>query len=102
MDSDKRLPERLWWNGPQYITQQIDYSLEAFELAQHDKYLYLSEFKSTLSMPVSESALLISECTNLFDEFLQLINNYVNLIRFLSYVFRFIRNIKQPKACEFK
>ncbi|GBN43942.1 hypothetical protein AVEN_268195-1 [Araneus ventricosus] len=78
----------LWFHGPTFIKSEISLSVETIELNNNE---FLSEVKTSC-----ESVLICNSSNDFIIDILNLSNSFTKLCRIVSYIFRFIYNLKNP------
>ncbi|GFY06856.1 uncharacterized protein TNCV_482601 [Trichonephila clavipes] len=93
VDSDKLLQQNLWFNGPTFLLGD-DYSNQTINCREK-----LDEYNSELKNCVNEQienfqSVLNIHVNDFLNDLLNLSNNYITILRVLSFIFRFVENLK--------
>lgn len=80
----------LWWYGPEVLFHN-EYPRSKVELTNEQ-----SDFLCELKLNNDSKCLSNITVTNFVIECLKLSNNYLTILRILSYMFRFIQNVRNP------
>ncbi|XP_035229798.1 uncharacterized protein LOC118201756 [Stegodyphus dumicola] len=95
VDSDKLMHHKLWWCGPAFLVDK-DYPTRTVTISDKSE-----EFSAELKTPYhkdSKDTLPVLNVTvnNFLHNLLKLINNYLTILRVVSYIFRFVNNLRKP------
>jgi hypothetical protein len=97
VDPDKLLNHKLWWKGPDFLSTNV-YPHRTISVSERC-IEYNSELKNFPKQDLEYSVPVFSVTLNYFvHEIINLSNNYITILRILSYVFRFVTNLKNPLA----
>ncbi|GFX78423.1 uncharacterized protein TNCV_3034661 [Trichonephila clavipes] len=93
VDPDKLLQQNLWFNGPTFLSRD-DYPNRTINCREK-----LDEYNSELKNCVNEQienfqSVLNIHVNDFLNDLLNLSNNYVTILRVLSFIFRFMENLK--------
>ncbi|GFW00325.1 uncharacterized protein TNCV_4355221 [Trichonephila clavipes] len=93
VDPDKLLQQNLWFNGPTFLSGD-DYPNRTINCREK-----LDEYNSELKNCVNEQienfqSVLNIHVNDFLNDLLNLSNNYVTNLRVLSFIFRFVENLK--------
>ncbi|GFW36285.1 integrase catalytic domain-containing protein [Trichonephila clavipes] len=94
VDPDKLLQQNLWFNGPTFLSSDDDYPNRTINCREKlDEYN--SELKNCVNEPIEnfQSGLNI-HVNDFLNGLLNLSNNYITILRVLSFIFRFVENLK--------
>ncbi|GFX36629.1 integrase catalytic domain-containing protein [Trichonephila clavipes] len=94
VDPDKLLQQNLWFNGPTFLSGDDDYPNRTTNCREK-----LDEYNSELKNCVNEQienfqSVLNIHVNDFLNDLLNLSNNYVTILRILSFIFRFVENLK--------
>ncbi|GBM78654.1 hypothetical protein AVEN_267694-1, partial [Araneus ventricosus] len=78
----------LWFHGPTFIKSDISLPVETIELNNNE---FLNEIKTSCA-----SVLICNSYNDFIIDILNLSNSFTKLCRIVSYIFRFIHNLKNP------
>ncbi|KFM77752.1 hypothetical protein X975_01402, partial [Stegodyphus mimosarum] len=95
VDPDKLVHHKLWWCGPAFLVDS-DYPIRTVTIS--DKGEEFSAELKTSSHKDSKDILPVLNVTvnNFLHSLLKLSNNYITILRVVSYIFRFVNNLKKP------
>ncbi|GFX35373.1 uncharacterized protein TNCV_101801 [Trichonephila clavipes] len=93
VDPDKLLQQNLWFNGPTFLSGD-DYPNRTINCREK-----LDEYNSELKNCVNEQienfqSVLNIHVNDFLNDLLNLSNNYITILRVLSFIFRFVENLK--------
>ncbi|GFX33361.1 integrase catalytic domain-containing protein [Trichonephila clavipes] len=93
VDPDKLLQQKLWFNGPTFYSGD-DYPNRTINYREK-----LDEYNSELKNCVNEQienfqSVLNIHVNDFLNDLLNLSNNYITILRVLSFIFRFVENLK--------
>ncbi|GFU46390.1 uncharacterized protein TNCV_2354911 [Trichonephila clavipes] len=93
VDPDKLLQQNLWFNGPTFLSDD-DYPNRTINCREK-----LDEYNSELKNCVNEQienfqSVLNIHVNDFLNALLNLSNNYITILRVLSFIFRFVENLK--------
>ncbi|GFW42152.1 integrase catalytic domain-containing protein [Trichonephila clavipes] len=93
VDPEKLLQQNLWFNGPTFLSSD-DYPNRTINCREK-----LDEYNSELKNCVNEQienfqSLLNIHVNDFLNDLLNLSNNYITILRVLSFIFRFVENLK--------
>ncbi|GFV42626.1 uncharacterized protein TNCV_842961 [Trichonephila clavipes] len=93
VDPDKLLQQNLWFNGPTFLSGD-DYPNRTINCREK-----LDEYNSELKNCVNEKienyqSVLNIHVNDFLKDLLNLSNNYITILRVLSFIFRFVENLK--------
>ncbi|GFX85378.1 uncharacterized protein TNCV_4731951 [Trichonephila clavipes] len=93
VDPDKLLQQNLWFNGPTFLSGD-DYPNRTISCREK-----LDEYNSELKNCVNEQienfqSVLNIHVNDFLNDLLNLSNNYITILRVLSFIFRFVENLK--------
>ncbi|GFU76059.1 uncharacterized protein TNCV_3611201 [Trichonephila clavipes] len=93
VDPDKLLQQNLWFNGPTFLSDD-DYPNRTINCREK-----LDEYNSELKNCVNEQienfqSVLNIHVNDFLNDLLNLSNNYITILRVLSFIFRFVENLK--------
>ncbi|GFW84561.1 uncharacterized protein TNCV_457421 [Trichonephila clavipes] len=96
VDPDKLLQQNLWFNGPTFLSDD-DYPNRTINCREK-----LDESNSELKNCVNEQienfqSVLNIHVNDFLNDLLNLSNNYITILRVLSFIFRFVENLKGIK-----
>ncbi|GFW18203.1 uncharacterized protein TNCV_4007431 [Trichonephila clavipes] len=94
VDPDKLLQQNLWFNGPTFLSGDDDYPNRTINCREK-----LDEYNSELKNCVNEQienfqSVLNIHVNDFLNDLLNLSNNYITILRVLSFIFRFVENLK--------
>ncbi|GFX34724.1 integrase catalytic domain-containing protein [Trichonephila clavipes] len=94
VDPDKPLQQNLWFNGPTFLSGDDDYPNRTINCREK-----LDEYNSELKNCVNEQienfqSVLNIHVNDFLNDLLNLSNNYITILRVLSFIFRFVENLK--------
>ncbi|GFT85210.1 integrase catalytic domain-containing protein [Trichonephila clavipes] len=94
VDPDKLLQQNLWFNGPTFLSGDDDYPNRTINCREK-----LDEYNSELKNCVNEQienfqSVLNIHVNDFLNDLLNLCNNYITILRVLSFIFRFVENLK--------
>ncbi|GFY32856.1 integrase catalytic domain-containing protein [Trichonephila clavipes] len=94
VDPDKLLQQNLWFNGPTFLSGDDDYPNRTINCREK-----LDEYNSELKNCVNEQienfqSVLNIHVNDYLNDLLNLSNNYITILRVLSFIFRFVENLK--------
>ncbi|GFX44219.1 uncharacterized protein TNCV_4120151 [Trichonephila clavipes] len=94
VDPDKLLQQNLWFNGPTFLSGDDDYPNRTINCREK-----LDEYNSELKNCVKEQienfqSVLNIHVNDFLNDLLNLSNNYITILRVLSFIFRFVENLK--------
>ncbi|GFU87483.1 uncharacterized protein TNCV_2446171 [Trichonephila clavipes] len=94
VDPDKLLQQNLWFNGPTFLSGDDDYPNRTINCREK-----LDEYNSELKNCVNEQienfqSVLNIHVNDFLNDLLKLSNNYITILRVLSFIFRFVENLK--------
>ncbi|GFW00940.1 uncharacterized protein TNCV_1761781 [Trichonephila clavipes] len=94
VDPDKLLQQNLWFNGPTFLSGDDDYRNRTINCREK-----LDEYNSELKNCVNEQtenfqSVLNIHVNDFLNDLLNLSNNYITILRVLSFIFRFVENLK--------
>ncbi|GFV65998.1 uncharacterized protein TNCV_1303891 [Trichonephila clavipes] len=94
VDPDKLLQQNLWFNGPTFLSGDDDYPNRTINCREK-----LDEYNSELKNCVNEQienfqSVLNIHVNDFLNDLLNLSNNYITILRVLSFIFRFMENLK--------
>ncbi|GFV82479.1 uncharacterized protein TNCV_3982711 [Trichonephila clavipes] len=94
VDPDKLLQQNLWFNGPTFLSGDDDYPNQTKNCREK-----LDEYNSELKNCVNEQienfqSVLNIHVNDFLNDLLNLSNNYITILRVLSFIFRFVENLK--------
>ncbi|GFW57562.1 uncharacterized protein TNCV_544711 [Trichonephila clavipes] len=94
VNPDKLLQQNLWFNGPTFLSGDDDYSNRTINCREK-----LDEYNSELKNCVNEQienfqSVLNIHVNDFLNDLLNLSNNYLTILRVLSFIFRFVENLK--------
>ncbi|GFX50356.1 uncharacterized protein TNCV_338911 [Trichonephila clavipes] len=93
VDPEKLLQQNLWFNGPTFLSGD-DYPNRTINCREK-----LDEYNSELKNCVNEQienfqSVLNIHVNDFLNDLLNLSNNYITILRVLSFIFRFVENLK--------
>ncbi|GFU04452.1 integrase catalytic domain-containing protein [Trichonephila clavipes] len=93
VDPEKLLQQNLWFNGPTFLSGD-DYPNRTIDCTEK-----LDEYNSELKNCVNEQienfqSVLNIHVNDFLNDLLNLSNNYITILRVLSFIFRFVENLK--------
>ncbi|GFY01506.1 uncharacterized protein TNCV_2606931 [Trichonephila clavipes] len=93
VDPEKLLQQNLWFNGPKFLSGD-DYPNRTINCREK-----LDEYNSELKNCVNEQienfqSVLNIHVNDFLNDLLNLSNNYITILRVLSFIFRFVENLK--------
>ncbi|GFV07234.1 uncharacterized protein TNCV_1312321 [Trichonephila clavipes] len=93
VDPDKLLQQNLWFNGPTFLSDD-DYPNRTVNCREKlDEYN--SELKNCVNEQIENFQSVLNIHVNDFsNDLLNLSNNYITILRVLSFIFRFMENLK--------
>ncbi|GFS49144.1 uncharacterized protein TNCV_2410082 [Trichonephila clavipes] len=93
VDPDKLLQQNLWFNGPTFLSDD-DYPNRTINCREKlDEYN--SELKNCINEQIENFQSVLNIHVNDFlNDLLNLSNNYITILRVLSFIFRFVENLK--------
>ncbi|GFX68474.1 uncharacterized protein TNCV_2004881 [Trichonephila clavipes] len=93
VDPDKLLQQNLWFNGPTFLSGD-DYPNRTINCKEKlDEYS--SELKNCVNEQIENFQSVLNIHVNGFlNDLLNLSNNYMTILRVLSFIFRFVENLK--------
>ncbi|GFW36385.1 integrase catalytic domain-containing protein [Trichonephila clavipes] len=94
VDPDKLLQQNLWFNGPTFLSGDDDYPNRTINCREK-----LDEYNSELKNCVNEQienfqSVLNIHVNDFLNDLFNLSNNYITILRVLSFIFRFVENLK--------
>ncbi|GFT79582.1 uncharacterized protein TNCV_3177391 [Trichonephila clavipes] len=94
VDPEKLLQQNLWFNGPTFLSGDDDYPNRTINCREK-----LDEYNSELKNCVNEQienfqSVLNIHVNDFLNDLLNLSNNYITILRVLSFIFRFVENLK--------
>ncbi|GFW13935.1 uncharacterized protein TNCV_4700701 [Trichonephila clavipes] len=94
VDPDKLLQQNLWFNGPTFLSGDDDYPNRTINCREK-----LDEYNSELKNCVNEQienfqSVLNIHVNDFLNDLLNLSNNYITILCVLSFIFRFVENLK--------
>ncbi|GFU86525.1 uncharacterized protein TNCV_4479611 [Trichonephila clavipes] len=94
VDPDKLLQQNLWFNGPTFLSGDDDYPNRTVNCREK-----LDQYNSELKKCVNEQienfqSVLNIHVNDFLNDLLNLSKNYINILRVLSFIFRFVENLK--------
>ncbi|GFW68991.1 integrase catalytic domain-containing protein [Trichonephila clavipes] len=94
VDPDKLLQQNLWFNGPTFLSGDDDYPNRTINCREK-----LDEYNSELKNCVNEQienfqSVLNIHVNDFLNDLLNLSNDYITILRVLSFIFRFVENLK--------
>ncbi|GFX33339.1 uncharacterized protein TNCV_812011 [Trichonephila clavipes] len=93
VDPDKLLQQKLWFNGPTFLSGD-DYP-NRFVNCREKLDEYNSELKNCVNEQIENFQSVLNIHVNDFlNDLLNLSNNYITILRVLSFIFRFVENLK--------
>ncbi|GFY15691.1 uncharacterized protein TNCV_1283361 [Trichonephila clavipes] len=94
VDPDKLLQQNLWFNGPTFLSGDDDYPNRTINCREKlDEYN--SELKNCVNVQIENFQSVLNIHVNDFlNDLLNLSNNYITILRVLSFIFRFVENLK--------
>ena len=79
----------LWWNGPKLLQEEMQPVENCLELSD------INDFEKELKQ-MPDCNFLALEKNIFFEHVLNCTNNYMKLIKIFSFIFRFLRNCREP------
>ncbi|GFV93171.1 uncharacterized protein TNCV_573101 [Trichonephila clavipes] len=94
VDPDKLLQQTLWFNGPTFLSGDDDYPNRTIN-CREKRDEYNSEMKNCVNEQIENFQSVLNIHVNDFlNDLLNLSNNYITILRVLSFIFRFVENLK--------